>query len=203
MPARTHGAGDTAGTRRRGAGGPRRRWLLVALVALVAGGLAVGLSLVAAGPGGEQALPASRSGGGAPGEQAPSFSVGTLDGNAFAFPTGKPTAILFTASYCVPCLPKAEAFGRIQADAGDRIAVLAVSIDPSDTPASFREWIDAAGNPPLAYAIDADGRLLRAFAVRALSTVVVADGDGRVVFRSAGPDGEDTLRDAVRRAGLA
>jgi cytochrome c biogenesis protein CcmG/thiol:disulfide interchange protein DsbE len=200
MPARTHGAGNTAGARRGGAGRPRRRWLLAALAA---GGLAVGLSLAAAGPGGEQGFPAPRSGGGAPGEQAPSFSVGTLDGNAFAFPTGKPTAILFTASWCWRCPPKAQALGRIQTDAGDRIAVLAVSIDPRDTPASFREWIDAAGNPPLAYAIDTDGRLVRAFGVRAVSTVVVADRDGTVVFRSAGPDGEDALRDAFRRAGLA
>lgn len=136
------------------------------------------------------------------GQTAPGFSVRTLDGATFAFPTGKPTALFFTAASCGSCLPKAQAFARIQRDVGDRMAVLGVDIDPSDTVGAFRQWIDAAGSPPFAFAQDQDSQLVKAYQVRALSTVVITDGRGRVVFRSFLEDGETTLRSALAKAGL-
>lgn len=137
------------------------------------------------------------------GGTAPSFTVQPLDGGSFRFPTGKPTAIFFSASTCGSCLPKAAAFGWIRQQFGDKVAVLGVDIDPNDTMTAFRRWIDSAGNPPISFAMDDGSQLVRAFDVKALSTVVITDAFGRVVFRSFLEDGEQTLRDALSRAGLA
>lgn len=137
------------------------------------------------------------------GGQAPGFSVRTIEGSTFDFPTGKPTAIFFTSASCGSCIPKAQAFARIQQQVGDRVAVLGVDIDPSDTVGAFRQWIAAAGNPPFAFAQDEDSRLVKAYRVQALSTVVITDATGRVVFRSFSEGDEATLRDALAKAGLA
>lgn len=206
MPPRTVPRPRTTHQRR---GRPRptkwRGWVVAGLVG-VAVALAVAVAASNSGSGGsgnEAAVQVAAGGRAEPGERAPAFSVRTLDGGRFGFPTGKPTAIFFTASYCGSCIPKARAFARIKADVGERIAVLGIDIDPSDTPSSFREWIAAAGNPPFAYAMDAGSRLVRAFDVRALSTVVITDGSGKVVYRSFLEDGEQVLRTALVKAGLA
>lgn len=135
--------------------------------------------------------------------QAAAFSVPTLSGSTFVFPTGKPTALFFTASSCGSCLPKAEAFDRIHREVGDRVAILGVDVDPTDSESAFREWIGAAGNPGYDFAIDRNSELVRVFGVRALSTVVIADASGRVVFDSYTEGDEATFRAALARAGLA
>lgn len=192
---------------------PRTRALVAgATAALVAVGLAVlatrsGPSSDQSGKAGLAATPASSApvgpaGSAKVGGQAPAFSMATLSGSIFTFPAGKPTAIFFTASYCGSCLPKAQAFARIRQEVGDRVAILGVDVDPSDSESAFREWIAAAGNPAFDFAIDRDSRLVQAYDVRALSTVVIADADGRVVYRSFEESGEETLRAALTRAGL-
>lgn len=134
------------------------------------------------------------------GGQAPAFSVTTLSGATFSFPTGKPTVLFFLAGWCGSCVPEAQALGRIQRDLGDRVAILAVSIDPSETPDTLREFIRAAGSPQYPFAIDAEGTLMRAFNARSLDTTVIAGPTGRIVFRDGIPTGETTLRSAIARA---
>lgn len=136
------------------------------------------------------------------GDRIPAFSVATLDGARFEFPNGKPTAFFFTSSFCGSCIAKAQAFDRIERDVSDRVAILGVDIDPFDTESSFRSWIDAAGEPRYDFAMDGDGRLTTLFDVIALSTVVVTDGDGEVVYRSFAEGGEQALRAALEEAGL-
>lgn len=136
------------------------------------------------------------------GPRLPAFSVETLSGEVFSFPTERPTAIYFTGSTCASCLPKATALDRIEQAAGGAVAVLGVDIDGFDTEEMFRDWIAHAGTPRHAFAMDTDFRLLDLFEVTALSTVVVTDGTGRLVWRSADDVGAPELRRALAQAGL-
>ena len=184
---------DTITTARRWHHRPR-------LVAGVIAGALVVIAIVAWGPFGTtagQGTVAATSG-----PRLPAFSVGTLSGEVFAFPTGRPTAIYFTGSTCASCLPKAAALGRIEREADGAVSVLGVDIDGFDTEEMFRDWIAHAGTPRHAFAMDTDFRLLDLFEVTALSTVVVADGEGRMVWRSADDVGADELRHALVKAGL-
>jgi thiol-disulfide isomerase/thioredoxin len=136
------------------------------------------------------------------GPRLPGFSVETLSGEVFSFPTERPTAIYFTGSTCASCLPKAAALDRIEREADGAVAVLGVDIDGFDTEEMFRDWIAHAGTPRHAFAMDSDFRLLDLFEVTALSTVVVTDGTGRLVWRSADDVGAPELRRVLARAGL-
>lgn len=136
------------------------------------------------------------------GETASPMSVVTLSGSTFAVPTGKPTALWFTADGCRSCIPKAQALDRIKAAAGDRIAVLGVDISPTDTEATYRRWIEEVGNPRFDFAMDKNGQLTVAWKVRDTSTVVILDPAGKVVYHSTGAADEATLRSAFAKAGL-
>jgi len=49
---------------------------------------------------------------------------------------------------------------------------------------------------------DSSGDLGTQFAVRALDTTIVYDATRKVVFRDAAPTNEETLRAALRKAGV-
>lgn len=136
------------------------------------------------------------------GPRLPAFSVETLSGDVFSFPTERPTAIYFTGSTCASCLPKAVALDRIERESDGAVAVLGVDIDGFDTEEMFRDWIAHAGTPRHAFAMDTDFPLLDLFEVTALSTLVVTDGTGRLVWRSADAVVAPELRRVLAQAGL-
>lgn len=136
------------------------------------------------------------------GETASRMSVVTLSGSTFVVPTGKPTALWFTADGCRSCIPKAQALDKIKSEAGDRIAVLGVDINPTDTEAVFRRWITEVGNPRFDFAMDKNGQLAVAWEVRDTSTVIILDGVGKIVYHSTGAADEATFRSAFAKAGL-
>lgn len=187
----------------------RRWWLGVGALATLA--VAAGLAAVGTGSqddsepppaGADAGLGDLSSAGARVGDAVPELAVETIEGDEFAIPTGRPTAVFFTASYCASCLPKAEALGRIHDEVGDRITVLGVDIDPLDSVPAFRKWIELAGSPRFDFAMDADGRLVNGFGVFALSTVVIVDADGEIVYRTSGEGGEADFREAFALAGL-
>jgi thiol-disulfide isomerase/thioredoxin len=137
------------------------------------------------------------------GQTGPKVSVATLAGSTFVVPTGKPTALWFTANGCTSCIPKAKALAKIKSDVGDRIAVLGVDMNPTDTEAIFRRWIGEVGNPPFEFAMDKGGQLAVAWGVRDTSTVVICDAAGKIVYHSTGTADEATFRSALAKAGLA
>jgi thiol-disulfide isomerase/thioredoxin len=131
------------------------------------------------------------------------MSVVTLSGSTFVVPTGKPTALWFTADGCRSCIPKAQALDRIKREAGDHIAVLGVDINPTDTETVFRHWIGEVGNPDFDFALDKNGGLAVTWGVRDTSTVIILDATGKVVYHSTGAADEATFRSAFAKAGLA
>jgi thiol-disulfide isomerase/thioredoxin len=131
------------------------------------------------------------------------FALTTLANSTFRVPTGKPTVLFFLAGWCGSCVPEAQALDRIERSAGPKVAILAVSVDPSETPGTLREFMSIVGAPRYPFAIDRDGRLVTMLRIRSLDTTVVLDPSGRVVYRDAVPTDEATLRAALAKAGLS
>ncbi len=130
------------------------------------------------------------------GQIAPDFSVPTLDGNTFALSKqrGKPTAILFMAYWCTRCIPEATALGQLQREYGDRVSLAAIDPDPSSTPELLAQFKRAAGNGPITWAFDGEGRVLTAFQVVALDTTLIFDREGHLVYRDEVPTTYQTLK---------
>jgi cytochrome c biogenesis protein CcmG/thiol:disulfide interchange protein DsbE len=137
------------------------------------------------------------------GGKAPTFSITTLSGSRFSFPAGKPAAVFFVAADCGSCIPESQAWNRIVSEYGDRVAVLVVGSNPSDSPAALNRFMRyAVGEPRFEVALDPTGKLVDAFRVGSLDTTVVVDAAGTVVFRDAVPTPEAELRQALRAAGV-
>lgn len=136
------------------------------------------------------------------GDKAPSFSAATTSGSTFSLPAGKPTAVFFMAGWCGTCLPEAEALAAIDKELGDRVAIVAVSADPTDSVDALRHFAGEAA-ADYGFVHDKEGALVTAFGVRALDTTFVLDAAGRIVFRDAVPTDEATLRQWLDRAGRA
>jgi thiol-disulfide isomerase/thioredoxin len=188
---------------RKGPAKPLWRCSLVTLglaVALVACGGESAHSQHGVSPPGSGATAAQGTG---VGDVAPNFSLATLAGSTFHFPTGKPTAVWFTANGCRSCIPKAQALDRIKASVGDRLAVVGVDIAPGETESTFRDWIKEVGNPRFEFALDKGSKLAVAWGVKDTSTIVITDASGKVIYNSLEAADEQTFRAALSKAGLA
>lgn len=155
----------------------------------------------AGGPGGDAVAEVSSVAGARVGEAAPAVSAKALDGREIRLPSGKPTAVFFFAAWCGTCLPEARALGQLQRDHGGDISIVAVDLDPGDTPEAIKQFLTSAGDPVYPVVHDVDGSLGRAFEVTALDVTVITDATGKVVYRDAVPSSLEQLRDAFRLAG--
>lgn len=211
MPTPTNASAETPPRRTRGPKRSRARWwaITVAVIVVI---ITLGAALLArtgrhSDPTAEGSLaPTTRialssAGGSSVGEQAPSFVATTTAGASFTFPPGRPAVLFFMAGWCGTCIPEAAALDRVERDLGDRVAILGVDADPSDSLDSLQRFADTVG-ARYGFVFDGDGTLTQALGVRSLDTTVVVDAAGRIVFRDAAPTSEATLRDALAKAGL-
>ncbi len=196
---------------------PQRRWLrwAVPLIAIaVLGALVIVSSMrstsgegaaaqVTEAPTASDAPTGSSSGSGQIGERVASFTLTSIDGQPVKVPAGKPGAVFFMAGWCSTCIPETRALREVADRFGDRISVLAVSPDPSDSVSAIKQFRVAAGNPRYPFAWDPQGTLARAWEVSALDTTLVYDRRGKVVFRDGVPTDAETLEKAFRKAGVS
>lgn len=133
------------------------------------------------------------------GQRAPGFSVSTLDGDRVTLASleGKPAVIWFTAAYCLPCQEGALTLGRILDDLGpDRLRVVMVFVDPTESDAEIAAWRDRYGRPGWTYA-RGDLAVIRAYDVSALDTKLLLDAAGIVRAGDSFPLREDVWRPAI------
>lgn len=129
------------------------------------------------------------------------FVLTDIDGRRVVRPNGKPGAIFFVASSCTSCVAQAAALGDLKRKLGARVEMLAVTIDPSDSAASFADFRAQAGNPPFPFGMDPNGVLAGEFEAYALGTTVVYDARGKQVFSGVdSPIGP--IAEAFRKAGV-
>lgn len=127
------------------------------------------------------------------------LNVTTLDGAKLTVPDGKPAVLSFITASCGDCVSDIQTLGTLRAEAADRATFLAVSVDPAASSREFADLLGAAGHPDLTVVQDANGALLRGYAVTALGTVVVLGPDGTVAYQEVKPSTE-ALRAALSRA---
>lgn len=87
------------------------------------------------------------------------------------------------ASWCAPCrqeLPLLAAFSR-------RDQVPVYGLNYKDQPDKARALLRVAGNPYVASAVDADGRVGMDFGIQGVPETFVVDAQGRVRLRHVGP----------------
>jgi len=132
---------------------------------------------------------------------APRFSIKTLAGNTFSLERGRgPVVLSFIAGWCASCVPEAEAGGEIVRNFGKQgVRVLAIDADPNDSLGQLRQFIEAAGNPPIQFAMDRTSEVTLAYKVRALDTTIIIDRKGRMVYRDEWPTDYATLESVVKR----
>ncbi len=144
----------------------------------------------------------SAAGNGEPGSTVATFTTKDIDGRGVQVRRGKPGALFFFAGWCGSCIAEASALDRVERELGTRVAITAISPDPSDSIEAIRRFRRNAGAPRYAFVWDSAGTLGTQFAVRALDTTIVYDADGKVVFRDAAVTDAQTLRKAFRKAGV-
>jgi peroxiredoxin len=122
------------------------------------------------------------------GEKAPDFEVTTIDGETISLSQSldndKPLVVYFTASWCPTCARNWPAMSEVYPEFEDRLTMVAISIDPTDTEdvilklseeRNFR-FPSTAGRPDVM--ID--------FGVSGQATTVGVDREGYIVFKKAG-----------------
>lgn len=97
------------------------------------------------------------------------------------------------ASWCEPCRAELPALKVLSTR--DGIALFGLNYKDRDAPA--RALLEQVGNPYLASAVDADGRVGMDFGVHGVPETFVIDGAGRVRFRHTGPVTAEVWRDKL------
>ncbi|WP_194095891.1 DsbE family thiol:disulfide interchange protein [Marivivens aquimaris] len=96
--------------------------------------------------------------------------------------SGELTLVNFWASWCPPCRAEHPVLTEMAND-GIRIA----GVNFRDEEGAALEYLDEEGNPYFASAFDPRGRVSIDWGVTAPPETFIVDGDGKVLFRFAGP----------------
>jgi cytochrome c biogenesis protein CcmG/thiol:disulfide interchange protein DsbE len=101
----------------------------------------------------------------------------------------------YWASWCAPCRVEHP---HLMALAAEGIPIYGINY--KDDPAKAMAFLDELGNPYVALGADSTGRTAIDWGVYGVPETYVIDGDGKVVFRLAGPVTSMTLESQVRPA---
>ena len=123
------------------------------------------------------------------GDVLPDFTVETADGGVFtlseALKEKKAVLINLWASWCGPCEMEFPYLQSAYESYDDMVAVIALSIEKSDTPEKLRAYAEEHG---LTFPVGSDSavKLSSAFGVQSIPTSIIIDQFGRVAFMEAG-----------------
>ena len=140
------------------------------------------------------------------GDAAPAWRAETFDGRAVEFPEligGKPTVVVFWATWCNYCRAFMPHLARIQADYGERVNILAINAK-EEAGADPQGYVDALGFPVIA--VREGDAVAAAYGVEYIPGLMVVDAEGAVAYRREWtelPAGETVARfwsRQVRRA---
>ncbi|WP_380052892.1 DsbE family thiol:disulfide interchange protein [Falsihalocynthiibacter sp. SS001] len=99
----------------------------------------------------------------------------------------------FWASWCVPC--RAE-HPQLEKMAQDGVAIHGVNY--RDQPADSAAFLDELGNPFLTMGADDTGRTGRDWGVYGVPETFVVDGEGKVLYRHAGPISARVMSETIQ-----
>ena len=134
------------------------------------------------------------------GNPAPDFTADLLGGGTFklAEQQGKPVLVLFTASWCTPCIAEVNKMAPLQDQYGAQgLQQLALSIQPGDTAQDFTGLRDKTNGQKLSWGLDAGQKATLAYKVTATDTKVLVDRRGVITWRSVGATPAEVLQQQV------
>lgn len=144
------------------------------------------------------------------GEPVPPFELVTSEGARVDETTylGRWLVLDLMATWCGPCKLEVGHLQEIQRVHGDKVVILSVGADPTETSVDLERFAQEHG-ATWSYAVDYDGRVGRAMGLRIIPKLVVVDPEGvvaleregevlpaaigRVIDPSAAPPGGDGL----------
>lgn len=163
---------------------------------------ACALLLLASCRGGESAGGAIGEGPGA-GGVLPDFRLAAVSGGTLgpADLRGKVVVYDFWATWCGPCHIQADILFKLRPRLAAR-GVEIVSVSLGEPEEVVREFLERKPYP-FPVLTDPEDRLTGELRILGLPTLIVADGEGRIVFRVTGIAGAEDIERAVERAGAA
>ena len=119
------------------------------------------------------------------GEQAPDFQAATMSGANLRLDQtrGKPTVLVFWASWCGPCRQEAPQVARIASSYGSSVNILGINTGES-TAVAKRAAAEMGIKWPVL--MDADGAIQAQYKVSGIPLVVILDKEGLVRHRNHG-----------------
>lgn len=106
---------------------------------------------------------------------------------------GEIKLVNFWASWCAPCRVEHP---NLEALAAEGVEILGVNY--KDTPEQALKFLGDLGNPYAAIGADATGRMALDWGVYGVPETFVVDGEGKVLFRFAGPVTERVIESRLR-----
>ncbi|MCC6359963.1 MAG: TlpA family protein disulfide reductase [Phycisphaerales bacterium] len=128
--------------------------------------------------GGQRSLVTGVGGSGSGPETIAGLSATTLKGETVALESlaGKPMLLDFWATWCPPCIEQRRELEALTKELGDKVRVVALSVD--DSPAIVQGFL--ARSPAMPHELMASPEIARAFNVQAIPLLVVVDSTGKV-----------------------
>ncbi|EGX57717.1 Redoxin domain-containing protein, partial [Streptomyces zinciresistens K42] len=126
--------------------------------------------------------------------------VTTINDEKITVPGDKPAALFFFSVGCGECAGGAESLAKAGNELNGKANVLAVDMDPAESPQTIRQFLDYIKAPELPAVIDTGAALSQKYKVAALSTLIVIDQAGKVSFRATDP-GPEAIQTALEKAG--
>ncbi len=128
------------------------------------------------------------------------FTARTTDGTQVSIPGSKPTVLFFFSVECGSCGPESTVLAKVQQGSPQGANYAVVDVAPAETASDITSFLARNHASALAYTSDTNARLIGAYQVQDLSSVLVLDASGTVVFRAVDP-GAGQIRDALAKAG--
>lgn len=136
-----------------------------------------------------------------PGGSGPAV-VTSIEGQRISLPaTGEPTAVFFFSVGCGECVRGVRSLGQAATASnkvGSEASFLAVDMDPAESKATIKDFMNQVEAENVPAAIDAGAALSQRYQVAALSTLIVINADGDVTFRETDPSAETIVAELAK-----
>lgn len=119
------------------------------------------------------------------GEQAPDFSLSTMDGKSFNlsdYKGKKPVYLIFWATWCPNCKHEIPEIKKIHSTYQDKMEIIAINVSINDSMKKVGRYIQKH-KLPYSVAFDTDARVTRLYGVLGTPTQMIIDTQGIVRYR--------------------